>query len=67
MTKVNAIQLFEDKKVRTAWDAEQEKWYVSIVDVIEVLTDSPNPGKDWSVLKFQLKKKEVSWLQIVVN
>ena len=37
MTKVNAIQLFEDKKVRTAWDADQEKWYVSIIDVIEVL------------------------------
>lgn len=67
MTKVNAIQLFEDKKVRTAWDSEKEKWYVSIIDVIEVLTDSPNPRKYWSVLKLRLKKKEVSWLQIVVN
>jgi len=57
MTKVNAIQLFEDKKVRTAWDSEQEKWYVSIIDVIEVLTDSPNPRKYWSVLKLRLKKE----------
>ena len=57
MTKVNAIQLFENKKVRTTWDAEQEKWYVSIIDVIEVLTDSPNPRKYWSVLKLRLKKE----------
>ena len=57
MTKVNAIQLFEEKKVRTAWDAEQEKWYVSIIDVIAILTDSPNPRKYWSVLKLRLKKE----------
>ena len=57
MTKVNAIQLFEDKKVRTAWDAEQEKWYVSIIDVIAILTDSSNPRKYWSVLKLRLKKE----------
>ena len=57
MKKVNAIQLFENKKVRTAWDAEQEKWYVSIIDVIEVLTNSPNPRKYWSVLKLRLKKE----------
>jgi hypothetical protein len=57
MTKVNAIQLFEDKKVRTAWDSEQEKWYVSIVDVIEVLTDSDRPRKYWSDLKSKLIKE----------
>ena len=57
MTKVNAIQLFEDKKVRTAWDAEQEKWYVSIVDVIEVLTNSDRPRKYWSDLKSKLIKE----------
>ncbi|MQP23978.1 hypothetical protein GFJ94_02740 [Flavobacterium sp. LMO8] len=57
MTKVNAIQLFEDKKVRTTWDAEQEKWYISIIDVIEVLTESVNPRKYWSVLKLRLKKE----------
>lgn len=54
MTKVNAIQLFEDKKVRTAWDAEQEKWYISIIDVIEVLTISDRPRKYWSDLKSKL-------------
>jgi hypothetical protein len=57
MTQVNAIQLFEDKKVRTIWDEEQEKWYISIIDVIEVLTNSPNPRKYWSVLKLRLKKE----------
>lgn len=57
MTKVNAIQLFEDKKVRTIWDEEQEKWHISIIDVIEVLTNSPNPRKYWSVLKLRLKKE----------
>ena len=55
MKQHNAIQLFEDKKVRTLWDAEEEKWYISIVDVIAILTDSPNPRKYWSVLKIRLK------------
>jgi hypothetical protein len=55
MKKQNTIQLFEDKKVRTLWDADKEKWYISIVDVIAVLTDSPNPRKYWSVLKTRLK------------
>ncbi len=45
MTKQNALKHFEDKKVRTVWDNEQGKWYLSIVDVVEVLTDSPNPRK----------------------
>jgi hypothetical protein len=55
MSKKEAIQLFEDNQVRTVWDAEQEKWYISIVDVVAVLTDSPNPRKYWSVLKTRLK------------
>jgi hypothetical protein len=55
MKKENEIKIFEDKKVRTLWDAEQEKWYLSIVDVVAVLTDSPNPRKYWSVLKTRLK------------
>ncbi|MCY7309292.1 MAG: Bro-N domain-containing protein [Chitinophagaceae bacterium] len=55
MTKQNEIKIFEDKKVRTVWDAEQKKWYISIVDVVAVLTDSPNPRKYWSVLKTRLK------------
>ena len=54
MKQKNAIQIFEDKKVRTLWDAEQEKWYFSIVDVIAVLTDSANPQVYWRVLKKRL-------------
>ena len=61
------IQLFEEKKVCTVWDEESEEWYFSIVDVVGVLTDSPNPNNYWKVLKNRLKKKEVSWLQIVTN
>ncbi len=55
MTQQNAIQIFEGKKVRTLWDEEQEKWYISIVDVIAVLTGSPNPQVYWRVLKKRLK------------
>lgn len=55
MKQQNSIKIFEDKKVRTLWDDEQEKWYFSIVDVIGILTDSPNPRKYWSVLKTRLK------------
>ena len=57
MPQQNKIQLFEQKKVRAIWDDEQEKWYFSIVDVVAVLTDSPNPRKYWSVLKTRLKKE----------
>ncbi len=54
MTKETAIKLFEDRKVRSAWDADAEKWYISIVDVIEVLTETPNPQTYWRVLKHRL-------------
>ncbi len=57
MTKQNALKIFGDKKVRTVWDDGQEKWYFSVVDVVAVLTDSPNPRKYWSVLKNRLKKE----------
>ncbi|MBP7477696.1 MAG: Bro-N domain-containing protein [Chitinophagales bacterium] len=55
MTKENAIKIFEEKQVRTHWDEKQEKWYFSIIDVVSILTDSPNPRKYWSVLKARLK------------
>ena len=55
MKKQDAIKLFEDKKVRTLWDEENEKWYFSIIDVIAVLTDSPRPRKYWNALKTKLK------------
>lgn len=53
--KEQAIKVFEQKQVRTHWDEKQEKWYFSIVDVISVLTDSPNPQVYWRVLKKRLK------------
>lgn len=49
------IKLFENKQLRSQWDAEQEKWFFSIVDVIETLTGSPNPQVYWRVLKKRLK------------
>lgn len=55
----NTIQLFEDQKIRVAWDAEREEWYLSVVDVVGVLTDSPdhNTGrKYWNKLKQRLKE-----------
>ena len=55
MTQHNKIQLFEEKKVRAIWDDEAEKWYFSIVDVVAVLTESPNPQTYWRVLKKRLK------------
>jgi len=55
MTKHDAIKIFEDKKVRTIWDEQQEKWNFSVIDVIEVLTDSPRPRKYWNALKSKLK------------
>ena len=57
MSQKEAIKIFEEKKVRTLWDDEQEKWYFSIVDVCAVLTDSPNPRNYWKVLKHRLIKE----------
>ena len=57
MTQHNKIQLFEEKKVRAIWDDEAEKWYFSIVDVVAVLTESPNPRNYWKVLKHRLIKE----------
>ncbi len=55
MTKKEAIKLFEEKKVRTVWDDQQEKWYFSIIDVISILTDSIDPTAYWRKLKQRLK------------
>lgn len=57
MTKKETLKLFEDKKVRTVWDDEQEKWYFSVIDVVAILTDSPDPKRYWSVLKSRIKKE----------
>jgi BRO family, N-terminal domain len=55
--KMSNIQLFENQQVRTVWDAENEKWYVSIIDVIEALTNTDRPRKYWSDLKNKLQKE----------
>ena len=57
MKKLETIKVFEDKKVRTLWDEEQEKWFISIVDVIEILTGTNRPRKYWSDLKLKLKRE----------
>jgi hypothetical protein len=57
MSKKTAIKLFDEKQVRTQWDAELEKWYISIIDVVEILTDTDRPRKYWSDLKAKLKKE----------
>ena len=60
MTKHELSKLFEDRKIRTVWDDEQEKWYFSIVDMVGVLTDQPDTEHArnyWKVLKHRLKKE----------
>ena len=60
MTKKQQIQIFEEKKVRTIWDDQEEKWYFSIVDVCGILTDQPDYDSSknyWKVLKFRLAKE----------
>lgn len=57
MSKENSIKIFEQKQVRTHWDGEQEKWYFSIIDVIEILTESSIPKRYWSDLKKKLSKE----------
>lgn len=60
MSTNDKVQLFENKRIRTAWDEEQEEWYFSVVDVVAVLTDQPDQrhaAKYWSVLKTRLKQE----------
>ena len=59
MNKQTAIKLFETKKIRTSWNEDKEEWYFSVVDVVGVLTDSPDAKRYWSVLKTRLKQEGV--------
>ena len=59
MKNSTAIQLFDAKQVRTAWNETEEEWYFSVVDVVGVLTDSPDPKRYWSVLKTRLPQEGV--------
>ena len=62
MSEQDKIQLFENQPIRTAWNEEQEEWYFSIVDVIDVLTGSENPRRYWSDLKRKLKSEGATQL-----
>ncbi len=57
MGKKTAIKVFKSKKIRTQWDEKNEEWLFSIVDIVGVLTESPNPRNYWKVLKFRLKEE----------
>ena len=57
MENKNEIKLFEEKKIRTLWYEGQEKWFISIIDVIEVLTETDRPRKYWNDLKTKLNKE----------
>jgi len=57
MKKINSIILFNQKQVRRTWDEKKEMWYFSIIDVVEVLSESPRPRKYWNALKTKLKQE----------
>ncbi len=57
MKQEDAIKIFEQKQIRSIWNEEREKWYFSVIDVIEVLTGSPRPRKYWNALKTKLKNE----------
>jgi NAD-dependent DNA ligase len=59
MATETSIKLFEEKKVRTVWDEETEEWYFSVVDVVGILTESPDPKRYWSVLKTRIKQEGI--------
>ena len=66
MTKETSIKLFESKKIRVSWNNEEEKWYFSIIDIIETLTGSMNPRRYWSDLKRKLTKEGFSQLYEII-
>ena len=55
--EISLIKMFENKNIRVQWNADEEKWYFSVVDIIEALTESPRPRKYWSDLKIRLKEE----------
>ena len=65
MTKKEALQLFEQRKVRTVWDDEEEKWYFSVVDVVKALTESANPTDYIKKMKKRDPLLSKGWGQIV--
>lgn len=70
MSEIEKIQLFEQKKIRTAWDEEKQEWFFSIVDVCGVLTEQPTSERArnyWKVLKHRMIKEGANWLQNVTG
>jgi hypothetical protein len=63
MTKETAIKLFESSQVRSIWDSEEEKWYFSVIDIIEALTGTDRPRKYWSNYKPFTKLKTGSTIK----
>lgn len=65
----NKIKVFENKQVRTLWNANEEEWYFSVVDIVSVLTDNDYQAARnyWKVLRKRLRMKKVNWLQIVTG
>jgi hypothetical protein len=66
MTKETSIKLFDSKKIRVHWDNESEKWYFSVIDIIETLTKSNNPRRYWSDLKRKLTKEGLNQLYEII-
>jgi hypothetical protein len=58
MTQETTIKLFEDKKVRTHWDEQNEEWYFSVINVVEILTESINPRDYWFKMKQRVKSED---------
>src|SRR3989339_376252 len=67
MDKTHSIKLFENKKVRVEWAEDSQKWYFSIVDVIEILTGSSIPRRYWSDLKIKLKEEGFELYEKIVQ
>ena len=65
MTQHNSIKLFEEKRVRTVWDDQQEKWYFSVIDVVAVLTDSVNPTDYLKKMRKRDPQLAEGWGQLV--
>ena len=63
--RLSEMHLFEDREIRSVWSEDEEDWYFSIIDVVEVLTDSPKPQTYWRVLKSDSRTREIKALQIV--
>jgi DNA-damage-inducible protein D len=61
----NRLQLFQEQKIRTHWDEKEEKWYFSIIDIVEILTDSSNPRDYWYRVKKRLGNKEKTELSTI--